>query len=59
MIGNKIMKVLQNSEQNNLEIPIYIYNTFIYDKELPKEIYISPEERQKNIDNLRLNTIVQ
>ena len=53
------MKVLQNSEQNNLEIPIYIYNTFIYDKESPKEIYISPEERQKNIDNLRLNTIVQ
>ena len=29
-----------------------------HDKEIPKERYISPEERQKFINNLRLNVIV-
>ena len=38
----KITKVLISSSQNNS------------DKEIPKEGYISPEERQKIIDNLTL-----
>ena len=53
MIGNKIYdkiaKFSKNSEQNNLET---VKNE--HDKEITKERYIFPEERQKNIDNLRL-----
>ena len=53
MIGNKIpdriTKVPKNLEQNNSETV-----TTENDKEIPKERYISPEERQKIIDNLRL-----
>ena len=37
------IKVSQNSQQNNSQI----------DEEIPKGRYISPKERQKNIDNLR------
>ena len=50
MIGNKfanrITKVLQlnNSETNTKE----------HDMEIPKERFVSPEERQKIIDELRL-----
>ena len=42
-------RVPKKSQKNNSEI---VANE--NDKEIPKEIDISPEERQKNIDNLRL-----
>ena len=54
MIGNKIAdavaksydhritKILKNPQQNNLETITNEYN-----KEIPKERHISPEERQK------------
>ena len=40
---------MQNSQENNLETV-----TNEHDKEIPKERYISPKERQKIIDELRL-----
>ena len=53
MIGNKsanrITKVSKNSQQNKLEI---VKNG--HDKELPKERYVSQEERQEIIDELTL-----
>ena len=39
-IANKITKVFKNPQQNNSETV-----TNKYDKEIPKERYISPEER--------------
>ena len=52
LIGNKIAekttKVSRNSQQNNSET---ITNE--HDKEIPKERYISSEERQKIIDDLK------
>ena len=52
LIGNKIAdrttKVSRSSRQNNSEI---ITNE--HDKEIPNGRYISPEERQKIIDDLR------
>ena len=48
-IGNKITKVLQNSQQNNSETVTNKHD---------KERYISQEEMQKIIDNLGLNIIV-
>ena len=45
----KITKFSKNSQQNNLET---VKNEL--DKEITKERYIFPEERQKNVDNLRL-----
>ena len=52
-IGNKIVdritKVSKNSQQNNSEIVINKH-----DKEISKDRDISPDERQKIIDNLRL-----
>ena len=49
LIRNKMTRVPKNSLKNNSEI---VANE--NDKEIPKEIDVSPEERQKNIDNLRL-----
>ena len=53
MVGNKIAdritEISKNSQQNNLET---ITNK--NDKEIPEERYISPEERQKIIDDQRL-----
>ena len=49
LVGKKITKVSQNSEENNSETV-----TNEHDKEIPKEIYISPEERKKIISSLRL-----
>ena len=48
-IAHKITKVSKNSQQNTAE-------TFTneHDKEISKERYISPEERQEIIDELRL-----
>ena len=40
---------IQNSQENNLETVISEH-----DKEIPKERYISPEETQEIIDDLRL-----
>ena len=48
-IAVKITKVSKNSQQSNLETV-----TNEHDKEIPKERYISPEHRQKIIDDLRL-----
>ena len=52
MTGNKIAKritkVSKNSQQNNLET---VPNE--NDKEISKQRYISPEERQEIIDQLR------
>ena len=48
-IANKFLGVSNNSQQNNSETV-----TNEYDKEIPKERCISPEERQQIIDNLRL-----
>ena len=48
-VANRITKVSNNSQQNN---PETITNE--NDKEIPEERYISPEERQNIIDNLRL-----
>ena len=45
----RITKVLKTSQQNNSET---IKNK--HDKEIPKEIYVSPEKGQKIIDDLRL-----
>ena len=47
-IANKITKISRTSQQNNLETV-----TNEHDKEIPKERYIFPEERQKIIDDLR------
>ena len=49
----KIKKVLNISQKNHLETL-----TNENDKEIPKEGHISPEERQKIIDNLRLIIIL-
>ena len=48
-IADRIMKVSKNSQQNNSETV-----TKEHDKEILKERYISAEERQKIIDDLRL-----
>ena len=48
-IANRVTKVSQNSQQNNSET---VKNE--NDKKISKEKYISPEERQETIDELRL-----
>ena len=48
-IADKITKIAKHLQQNNLET---ITNE--HDKEISKEGYISPEEREKIIDDLRL-----
>ena len=50
---SKITKISKNSQQNNSEA---VANE--NDKEIPKERYLSPEEIQKIIDNLRSIIIV-
>ena len=50
---DRIRKVSKTLEPNSSEI---VKNE--NDKEIPKVKYISPEERQKNIDNLDNNIIV-
>ena len=47
-ISNKITGFLKNSQNNSKTV------TNENDKEIPKERYISPEERQKINDDLRL-----
>ena len=48
----KITKVSKNSQQYNSEAV-----TNEHDKEIPKERYISPKERQKIIDYFDINII--
>ena len=48
-IANRVTKVSKSLPQNNSEI---ITNE--HDKEIAKERYISPEERQKIIDDQRI-----
>ena len=48
-IANKITRVSKNSQQNNSEAITNERN-----KEIHKERYIFPEERQKIIDDLRI-----
>ena len=50
---SKITKVSKNLQQNNAETV-----TNENDKEIPKERYVSPVERQKIINNLIFNIIV-
>ena len=49
LYDSKITKVLKNSQQNNSETV-----TNEHDKEIPEEKYLSSEERQETIDELRL-----
>ena len=53
MYDGRITKVSQNSQQNNSETV-----TNENDQEIPKERYISSEEREKVIDNLIFTIIV-
>ena len=48
LIGNKFAKRITKCSRNSETVTNENY------KEIPKESYISPEERQKIIDNLRL-----
>ena len=48
-IANKSTKLSKDSQQNNSETV-----TNEYDKEIPKEKYVFPEERQEITDELRL-----
>ena len=48
-IADRITKVSKNSQQNNSETV-----TNEHDKQIPKERYVSPKERQKVIDDLRI-----
>ena len=50
---DRITKASKNALQYNSE-PVTNTN----DKEIPKERYISPEEKQEIIDNLEINVIV-
>ena len=52
--NGRITKVSKNSQQNNSETV-----TNENGKEIPKGRYISLEERQKVVDNLDFNIIVQ
>ena len=49
-VAERITKVSKNSQQNNSETL-----TNEHDKEILKERYVSPEERQEIIDELRLS----
>ena len=53
-IADKITNVSKKSQQNNSETV-----TNQHDKEVTKERHISPKERQKIIDNLVINIMVQ
>ena len=58
MIGNEIVdritKVSKAPSQNNLEIEFSLELKVKMIKKIPKKRYISPEERQKIIDDMRL-----
>ena len=58
LIGNKIADKIKNvkktSRQNTSETVTNGTESIEHDKEIPKERYISPEKRQKIIDDVRL-----
>ena len=59
-IDNKTADVLAKSYETELWKPQKIHNKIITsenDKEIPKERYVSPDERQKIIDNLYVNIV--
>ena len=59
-IDNKTADVLAKSYETELWKPQKIHNKIITsenDKEIPKERYVSPDERQKIIDNLYINIV--
>ena len=51
--AEKIIKISKTSQHNNSETV-----TNEHDKEILKERYLSPEERQKIIDDVRLNNFI-
>ena len=53
-IADKITKVSRVSPQKSSEIVKNEAGNIGFDREIPKERYISPEKRQKIIDDLRL-----
>ena len=57
MEHKKITKVSENSQQYNPETVRYENDNKV-PTEIPKERYISPEERQKIICNLDINIVV-
>ena len=52
--ANRITKASRTSPQNNSETVTNEAENIELDKEIPKERYISPDQRQKIIDDLRL-----
>ena len=53
MIGNKIAnRITKNSKNSQQNISETVANE--HDKEIPKERYVSPKERQEIFDELRL-----
>ena len=53
LIGNKIANRITQVSRSSLQINSKTI-TYEHDKEIPKERYISPEQRHKIIDDLRL-----
>ena len=53
-ITNKILKVSRTSSQSSSKTVANEADNIEHDNGMPKEIYISPEERQKIIDDLIL-----
>ena len=58
LVGNKIAdeitKVSRTSSQNSLEAVESEPENTLFDKQIPKKRYVSPESRQKITDNLTL-----
>ena len=58
LVIKSLIKVSRISTQNNSETITNETQNIKHDKEMPKERYISPEERQKIIDDLTLINII-
>ena len=53
-VTDKITKVSKTSRQNSLETVESETRSIEFDREMPRERYISPEKRQKINDDVRL-----
>ena len=53
-VADKITKVSKTSRQNSLETVESETRSIEFDREMPRERYISPEKRQKINDDVRL-----
>ena len=53
-ITGKVTKVSRTSLKNSSETATNEAENTWHDKEIPKERYISPEEREQSVDDLRL-----